>query len=51
MLLIFHIYLSHLIIPIGRIHLELYSAIPVSFAENNFSEKLILGLDNYALKD
>ena len=51
MLLIFHIYLSHLVIPIRKIHLGLHFAIRVSYTENNFSEKLILGLDNYDLKD
>jgi len=51
MVFIFHIYLSHLVIPVGRIHLGLHFAIRVSFTENNFSEKLILGLDNYDLND
>jgi len=51
MVFIFHIYLSHLVIPVGRIHLVLHFAIRVSFTENNFSKKLILGLDNYDLND
>ena len=51
MFFIFLIYLSHLIIPVGRIHFGPYFAIRVPFTENNFSEKLILGLDDYELKD
>jgi len=51
MLFIFDIYLSHLIIPVGRIHLALHFAIRVSFTENIFSENVILGHDNYDLKD
>ena len=51
MLFIFLIYLSHLIIPVRRIHFGPYFAIRVSFTENNFLEKLILGLNDYDLKD
>ena len=50
MLLIFHIYLSHLIIPIGTIHFGPHFAIRVSFIGQS-REKLIVGLNNYGLKD
>ena len=53
MLFIFHIYLSHShwIITVGKIYVGPQYAIRVSFAENNFSEKLILGPNNYDLND
>jgi len=49
MLFIFHIYLSHLIIPVGRIQFWAHFAIQVSFTVL-VSEKLVVGLDNYDLK-
>jgi len=50
MLFIFHIYLSHLIIPVGRIHFGPYFAIQVSFTVL-ISKKLVVGLDIYDLND
>jgi len=46
MLLIFHIYLSHLIIPVGKIHFEPHFAIQVSFTVR-ISDELIAGSDKY----
>jgi len=48
---IFHIYLSHWIITVGKIHVGPHFTIRVSFTENNFLEKVILGLNNYDLND
>jgi len=50
MLLIFHVYLSHLIIPIGRIHFVPHFTILTSFAVTILS-KSIVGADKYVLKD